>query len=135
LVKVLTIKQLVSLFLLLLSIWVGLDYGVNGVAYAVVFASGLRFLLTLILIVMNTRVTSLQLIKVFMPCVLSALIPLIIYSLISEYLGFSGLWCILTCIVIFASCCVIKPSSFLLSAEGKRVLLQQRSRYINLIRG
>jgi O-antigen/teichoic acid export membrane protein len=131
LVKVLTLKQIVSLLLLLLSIWLGMDYGVNGVAYAVVMASGLRFVLTLILIIMDTRVTALQLIKGFIPGILSGLIPLIIYFLISEFLGFTGLWCILACVVVFAGGCVIKPSSLLLSEKGKRALLQQRARYIN----
>tara|TARA_R110001592_G_scaffold361505_1_gene672322 strand:+ start:101 stop:1567 length:1467 start_codon:yes stop_codon:yes gene_type:complete len=128
LVKILTIKQVVSLSILLLSVWLGVDYGVTGVAYAVLFASLLRFLLTLTLIVINTKITYIQLIKEFIPSIFSLAIIVVFYSLISQLPMLSGLLGVIVSVFLFSLLSIFKPLDILLSENGVLILKRLKFR-------
>lgn len=133
LVKILTIKQVTSLFILFLSIWIGLDYGLTGVAGAVVIASALRFLLTLLLIVMHTKVTGIQLIKAFIPSVFSSLLIITIYLLILQLSILpilAGLFGILIAVLFFVSLSITVPMKIFLSDNGVIFINQLKSKYL-----
>jgi O-antigen/teichoic acid export membrane protein len=130
LVKFLTAKQITSLVLLVISIWIGLDYGIIGIACAIVVSSFLRFSLTIGLIVIKTRITFFDLLKGFAPTFISALLIITLYYIFYESFAFRGLWSILFCVVIFVIGCIVKPSSLFLSGKGCSFLLEKRARFI-----
>ncbi|WP_158768365.1 oligosaccharide flippase family protein [Paraglaciecola sp. L1A13] len=127
LVKILTIKQVTSLFILLFSVWFGLDYGVIGVAYAVVIASILRFLLTLMFIIMYTRITCYQLINKFSPSLFSAFFIIALYLMISKISILSGLLGGIVTILIFLIFCAIKPLGLFLTDKGAVFIKQKKA--------
>ncbi|MDN2664231.1 oligosaccharide flippase family protein [Psychromonas sp. 14N.309.X.WAT.B.A12] len=129
LVKILTIKQIFSLFLLVISIWSALDYGVIGIAYSVVIASALRFFLTLLLIVLNTYVKTSLLIKAFIPSLFSSLIIIFIYFLLSQLPIFIGLFGVIVAVIFLLSTYILFPMKVLMSESGVNFLSIIKKRY------
>jgi len=130
LVKILTIKQVLALLILSTSVWFGLDYGVTGIAYAVVIASVLQFSLTLTFIMIKTKVTFLQLMNAFLPSVFSALFIFAIYSLIALFPLFVGLPGVLIAEVLFILLCIILPMKMLVSDNGVILINQLKAKYL-----
>jgi len=129
LVKILTIKQILSLFILLISVGYAINYDVTGVAIAVVIASALRFLLTLFFIVIKTEVTSVQLLKAFAPSILSPALILIGYFAISQSPMFSGLVGIIISVTLFLVISIIMPFKILLSSNVVDFIKELKVKY------
>ena len=127
LVKILTIKQVTSLFILLFSVWFGLDYGVIGVAYAVVIASILRFSLTLMFIIMYTRITCYQLINKFSPSLFTAVFITALYLLVSKLPILAGLLGGVVSILIFIIFCFINPMEIFLTDKGAMFIKKKKA--------
>jgi hypothetical protein len=100
---------------LLLSVGLAIEFDVTGIAIAVVVASLLRFLLTLSFIVIKTQVTSMQLIKAFMPSILSSTLIIITYSIISLVPILSGLVGIIISVLLFLLLSIALPLDILIS--------------------
>lgn len=131
LVKLLTAKQVVSLLVLILTIYVGIDFGIKGVAYAVVTASVLRFILTVVLIVIYTEITFIQISKYFIPSVLTLLLIVAIYEVLYYMKVPSGLFNILLAVSLFSVFCIIKPLRILLSEHGVIIINKSKSYFLN----
>lgn len=119
LVKLLTIKQVISLSVLALAIWFGVDYGVIGVAYAVVITSAMRFLLTTSLILKYSNVKLNQILKALVPCAVTPLAIFILYLCISDFKLLQGLVGIMISTAIIFSWCIVKPLSVFTTKTGK----------------
>ena len=131
LVKILTGKQVFSLCILLILVWLGLDYGVVGVAYAIVVASIFRFLLTLILIVIKTRIMGFQLISAFTPSIYSSIIIITIYLLTSLiYPVLAGLSGGLIAVMIFLIFNIIKPLEIFVTIQGVDFIKRKKSIFV-----
>jgi len=126
LVKVLTVKQVLSLIILLLSICFAVDYGITGIAYAVVIASALRFILTLILIVIYTEVSFSKLTNNFLPALLSPILILSLYTIFAIIFSFTGLISILLVTILFVVFCTLLPSSIFLTEDGSEFIKLKR---------
>tara|TARA_R110001583_G_scaffold83923_1_gene221192 strand:+ start:9574 stop:11043 length:1470 start_codon:yes stop_codon:yes gene_type:complete len=131
LVKILTIKQIISLLILLLSVGLAIKYDVTGIAIAVVIASALRFLLTLSFIVIKTQVTSMQLIKAFTPSVLSSTLIVVTYLIISLVPILSGLVGIMMSVLLFLLVSIALPLDMLLSAHVVKFVKQLKAKYLS----
>lgn len=130
LVKILTFKEVSSLFILLLSLWYGLDYGITGIAYAVVLASLFRFLLTLILILTFTKITFPELIKVFTPSIFSLVFIAAIYFLILQTSIFVGGAAVLIALALFVVFSIILPMKIMISHNGVIFINQLKAKYL-----
>ncbi|MBH0080944.1 oligosaccharide flippase family protein [Pseudoalteromonas sp. NZS11] len=122
LIKLLTIKQIVSLLILVTAIWFGADYGVLGVAYAVVITSAMRFLLTVALILSCSKVRLIQILKVFIPSVITPLTIFVVYLCVSEVEILQGLFGIIIAAALVLSLCIVRPFAFLTSSTGKKLI-------------
>jgi O-antigen/teichoic acid export membrane protein len=129
LVKILTIKQIISLFILILSVGLAIEYDVTGIAIAVVIASALRFLLTLLFIVIKTQVTSMQLIKAFTPSILSSILIVVIYFIISLIPILSGLAGIMISVLLFLLVSIALPLEILVSSHVVMFIEQLKAKY------
>lgn len=135
LVKVLTIKQVISLFILLISLWLAIDYGVFGIAFAIVIASALRFTLTVIFIVMKTQVTAKKMFMAFLPSILSSILILTIYIISSQFFILSGLAGISVSVIVFLLLSIALPVKALLSNNVMLFIQQLKAKYFNLKSG
>lgn len=122
LIKLLTIKQLILLLILVIALWFGVDYGVVGVAYAVVITSVIRFLLTVAVILTYSEVRLKQIINAFIPSVITPLIIFTLYQFISKAESLHGLFGILIATIIVAVFCIIQPLTILTSSTGKKII-------------
>ena len=129
LVKILTIKQIISLFILLSCVGLAIEYDVKGVAIAVVIASILRFLLTLLFIVTKTQVTLMQVVKAFLPSILSSVLIITIYLIISLIPILSGLVGIMISILLFLLVSIALPLDILLSAHVVMFINKFKAKY------
>jgi PST family polysaccharide transporter len=125
LVKLLTIKQVVSLLFMAVCLFFGVQYGIKGVAYAVVISSMLRFSLTFLVIIIKTNANIKSILSTFVPSILSLIIILFFYYLLSYALSLDGLFNTLIVLMFFAVFCVIKPLSSLVTQTGKEFLLKK----------
>lgn len=129
LVKILIIKQIISLFILLLSVGLAIEYGVMGIAIAVVVASILRFLLTLLFIVIKTQLTSMQLIKAFIPSILSFALIIVTYFILSLIPILSGLVGIIISVLLFLLVSIALPLDILLSNHVVMFVSKLKAKY------
>lgn len=130
LVKILTFKEVSSLFILLLSLWCGLDYGIAGVAYAVVVASLFRFSLTLVLILIYTKVTCVELVKAFSPSICSLLFISLVYFLILQTPVLEGLLGALIAFALYVAFSIIFPMKVMISDTGVNFITQLKAKYL-----
>ncbi|GAA61186.1 polysaccharide transporter, PST family [Pseudoalteromonas sp. BSi20652] len=125
LVKLLTIKQMISLLFMAVFLFFGVQYGIKGVAYAVVTSSMFRFSLTLLVIMIKTNANTKSMLSTFVPSILSLIIILLFYWFLSYVLSLDGLFNTLVVLMFFAVFCVIKPISSLVTQPGKEFLLKK----------
>jgi O-antigen/teichoic acid export membrane protein len=121
-VKLLNLIQSASLILLLLSIWMVIDYGIEGVAVAVVFTALIRFIISVIITIRITNISTVSFSECMLPAVLSTLI---VYglNLALVLIGVTaGLVAILTACFIWLIVVIIFPHSILISNIGNKIV-------------
>jgi len=123
-IKALTYKNIISVIIFILSLLVSLDFGLQGVAYAVVFASAVSFFMSIFTAIYFCHIPLNIFIKSSLPTCITSLILLLCYSLISSQWSLLGLINILSVVLIWAILCYLFPSKYLLSTYGEYFILK-----------
>ncbi|MEI8665291.1 oligosaccharide flippase family protein [Pseudoalteromonas sp. B28] len=118
LVKVLTYKQIISLLSFVVLLLFAIDSGVKGVAIAVVISSIIRFLLTVITVVVFTEIKFKSILSSFFPGMNTVIVILILYLFFNEFTPLIGFTGILISFLLFMALMFLKPMNLFLTQEG-----------------
>lgn len=124
LIKALTYKNVLLLFVFSLSIYIGVDYGLSGVAYAVVFASAVNFFMSSVIAVYYAGVTVKVFLQASIPALLTSIFITLFYFGISFIINIPDLVSIVISVLLWAVFCFCYPSEMFLSANGKLFMLK-----------
>jgi len=123
-IKALTYKNLFSLIVFTLAILVGVRFGLNGVAYAVVFASSINLFLSIGIAIFYAQVPSKNILLATIPAFSMLLMLILMYISVSMIITAPALVNILIATISLGALCFIFPSETLLSNNGKKFILK-----------
>jgi PST family polysaccharide transporter len=128
-IKALTYKNIISVIVFIISLLFSLDFGLRGVAYAVVFASSVNFLMSIFTAIYFCGIPSKVFIKSSLPGCITSLILLLCYYFISSQMGLFGLINILGVVLIWSILCYLFPSKRIISTYGEYFILKRKGEY------
>lgn len=117
-IKQLTYKNIMSLGIYSTAIYIGVGIGLEGVAYAVVLASVINFVMSIFIATYHARIPFKSIIAASVPAFSSSLFIFIFYLGISSIISVPNLVSILLASLIWAVGSYLYPSKILLSNNG-----------------
>ncbi|MCG6202858.1 oligosaccharide flippase family protein, partial [Psychromonas antarctica] len=125
-IKVLTYKNIVSLVVFSISMFIGVRFGLSGVAYAVVFANVINFLMSALIAIYYAHISADKLIMASTPACLTVVFVTLLYAGISLIITMPDLVCILLSVTLWALFCFFIPSQHFLSLNGKNFIMKMK---------
>lgn len=126
-VKELTYKNILGLGIYSIAIYLGVDFGLQGVAYAVVIASFINFLMSIFIAIYFANVPFKEVLVGLLPSCSSVLFIVVVYSIISAIVSVPHLISILLAALIWAGLCYLYPTKLFLSLNGSYFLKKFKS--------
>jgi teichuronic acid exporter len=123
-IKALTYKNLLSLVIFSVAIFIGLDFGLTGVAYAVVLASVMNFFMSVAIAVFYVRISVATFMLASIPALSTSTFLTLLYSGISLVINVPDLVSILVSAMLWGLFCYCYPSAVLLSENGRNFVLK-----------
>ena len=123
-IKALTYKNLLSLVVFSISIFIGIKFGLTGVAYAVVLASAVSLFMSIFIAIHYAGIPVKQLISASIPAFVTSIFIITLHAGISLVVDFPSLLNILLAIVLWGIFSFVLPSVILLTQSGKNFVLK-----------
>ena len=127
-IKELTYKNILSLVVYSAAIYIGVGIGIEGVAYAVVLASVINFIMSVFIAIFCVRIPLISIIKASFPAVGSSLFIFVFYLIISSIISVPGLVSIILAFLLWVGGGYIFPSKILLSNNGDYYIRKYKSK-------
>jgi len=130
-IKALTYKNIFSLLIFSASIFIGIDFELSGIAYAVVFANACSLAISTCIAIYCAGLTINGFIHASIPAFSTSLFVIFSYTALSFISNFSSLVCILASIFTWALFSFLFPSAIFLSKNGEKFLSSIKYKAIN----